>query len=96
MKTQMKGDNQMIVRNVRVLRSTTLWLLGLLWWSRPWLTVCSGCLRWRPKENKDESAWMYPYTDFPPQTPRISHGLCEACHTRLYGDMGKKAAALRD
>lgn len=77
--------------SVFTLRKNGAKLLSLLWWPRPWLTVCSGCQRWRPKESKDEGAWMYPYTDFPPSTPNISHGLCAVCHDRLYGDSLKAA-----
>lgn len=70
-------------------KSITRFLLQ--WRSRPWITVCSGCQRWRPKESKDDNAWMYPYTDFPPHTPNISHGSCSVCYDRLYGDSLKAA-----
>lgn len=66
------------------MKSFLIRIWPLIWMPRPWITVCSNCHWWRPKESTDEAGWMYPYKDYPPRTPNVSHGLCKACHTLLY------------
>ena len=72
------------VKNFRILRHR---LLAVIWRCRPWISVCSSCKRWRPKEIEDEAAWTDPYVSFPPVTPRVSHGLCLECYGKLYPDL---------
>ena len=67
-------------------------MLGLVWKLRPWITVCSNCQQWRPKECNDEAAWTDPYKLPPPRTKKVSHGLCYVCHDKLYPELAKKSS----
>lgn len=71
-------------KKFRILRNR---LLVVIWRCRPWISVCSNCKRWRPKETTDEAAWTSPYLSFPPVTPNVSHGMCAECYEKLYPDL---------
>lgn len=71
-------------------------LLAVIWRCRPWITVCSNCKLWRPKETTDEAAWRDPYVSFPPVTPNVSHGMCEVCCDKLYPELKARRAQLQE
>ena len=65
-------------------------ILHLLWKTRPLISVCSNCNKWRLKDGRDQGEWRHPHTDPAPHASRLTHGLCDPCHDRLYPTMKKR------